>query len=253
MSRFRKPLLFSLGILPIAVAAAIFTCLYQFEMYSAEIMKQAIAQMGSMEMLVIVSVIQTAIYAVVCSFFGYILADKTRLWKPLKFEKSKLGHSMLLSMGLGILFSLDYWTFGNAVSGIKEATAAGMTFNGIAASILYGGIIEEIMLRLFFFSLIAFIIWKLFFRKYDKEHIPACVFIAANIIAAFFFAAGHLPATITIFGKLTPLLLFRCFLLNGGFGLVFGWFYRRYGLIYAMTGHTTVHVVSKIIWFIFIP
>lgn len=161
-------------------------------------MKQAIAQMGSLEMLVIVSVIQTAIYAVVCSFFGYFLADKTRLWRPLKFEKSKLGHSMLLSAGLGILFSLDYWTFGNAVSDTKETTAPGMTFNGIAA----------------------------------------------NIIAAFFFAAGHLPATITIFGKLTPLLLFRCFLLNGGFGLVFGWFYRRYGLIYAMTAVKITEMIS---------
>ena len=33
---------------------------------------------------------------------------------------------------------------------------------------------EEIMLRLFFMSLIAFIVWKLFFRKHGKENIRPC-------------------------------------------------------------------------------
>jgi len=108
------------------------------------------------------------------------------------------------------------------------------------------------MLRLFFMSLIALIIWKVFAGKRDREHIPAGVFIAANIIAALVFSAGHLPAIISIFGELTPLLLFRCFLLNGGFGLIFGWLYRRHGIVYAMMGHALFHIVSKLIWFFLI-
>ena len=120
------------------------------------------------------------------------------------------------------------------------------------AFVLYGGVIEEVMLRLFFMSLIAFVVWKLFFRKYDKENIPTRVFVIANVIAAMLFAAGHLPATLSTFGELTPLLLFRCFLLNGGFGLVFGWIYRKHGIVYAMMGHALFHVVSKLIWFIFV-
>ena len=78
------------------------------------------------------------------------------------------------------------------------------------------------------------------------------VFVIANIVVAIFFAAGHLPATISIFGTLTPLILLRCFLLNGGFGLVFGWIYRKYGIVYAMIGHALFHIVSKLIWIIFI-
>jgi membrane protease YdiL (CAAX protease family) len=70
-------------------------------------------------------------------------------------------------------------------------------------------------------------------------------------IAAILFAAGHLPATAVTFGALTPLLLFRCFLLNGGFGLVFGWLYRKYGIAYAMMGHALFHVVCKIVLLIF--
>ena len=41
-------------------------------------------------------------------------------------------------------------------------------------------------------------------------------------------------------------------LLNGGFGLAFGWLYRRFGLRYAMIAHGGCHVVSKMIWLLFI-
>ena len=75
---------------------------------------------------------------------------------------------------------------------------------------------------------------------------------AANVLAALVFAAGHLPATLMIFGQLTPLLLVRCFLLNGGFGILFGWLYRKYGIQYAILGHMMAHMVSKLIWFLFV-
>ena len=160
--------------------------------------------------------------------------------------------TLLISAAAGVLFSLDYWTFGAVIPGIREATAAGMTLYGVIASVLYGGIIEEVMMRLFVMSLAAFLIRKLFFRKTDREHLPEGVFIAANLTAALLFAAGHLPATLVTFGELTPLLLFRCFLLNGGFGLMFGRIYRTCGLGYAMLSHAAVHCVSKLIWLLLI-
>ena len=92
-------------------------------------------------------------------------------------------------------------------------------------------------------------LWKLFFRS--REAVPAGVLVAANAIAALMFAAGHLPATALLFGGLTPMLLFRCFLLNGGFGLLFGRIYRKYGIQYAMVAHALAHIVSKLIWFLF--
>lgn len=111
---------------------------------------------------------------------------------------------------------------------------------------------EEVLLRLFLMSLAAFLIWKLFFRKCSKNEIPQGVFVAANVLCALLFAAGHLPATITMFGTLTPLVLLRCFLLNGGLGLVFGWLYRKYGIQYAMIGHAGAHIISKLIWLVLI-
>ena len=52
--------------------------------------------------------------------------------------------------------------------------------------------------------------------------------------------------------KLKKPLLFRCFLLNGGFGLIFGRLYRKYGIIYAMMAHALFHVVCKSVWMAFI-
>ena len=40
--------------------------------------------------------------------------------------------------------------------------------------------------------------------------------------------------------------------LAGSFGLLFGWLYRKYGLRYAMIAHGGCHVVSKLIWILFL-
>lgn len=252
MAKFKKPFFFALCFLPIAVVAGIFVGFYQFDIYSEEAMAEMIAQFGSKEILIVISAVQPAIYAFFLGFFGCILADKIGLWKPLKPEKKKLMITLGISVLGGILFSLDYWTFGSVIDGIQEGSALTLTVNGVIGSVLYGGVIEEVMTRLFLMSLIAFVIWKVFCKNREKEEIPTAVFVTANLIAALAFAAGHLPATLYTFGELTPLLLFRCFLLNGGFGLVFGRLYRKYGIVYAMTSHALFHIVSKLIWFVFI-
>lgn len=175
--------------------------------------------------------------------------------RPLGLKKDQLLPTLCVTLGCGAFFSLDYWTSGRWLPQVRETYESGLLTRRLdnwLSSILYGGIIEEVLLRLFLMSLVAFLIWKLFFRKRSKETLPQGVFVAANILCALLFAAGHLPATITMFGALTPLVLFRCFLLNGGLGLAFGWLYRKYGIQYAMIGHAGAHIISKIIWLVLI-
>lgn len=178
-----------------------------------------------------------------------VLSNQLGLWSAFCFEKDQLAKPVLISALCGVLFSLDYWTFGAVIPGVREAALSGMTANGVLASVLYGGIIEEILMRLFFLSLAAWVLRKLFARK--QETVPAWILVTANVAAALLFAAGHLPATAGIFGALTPMLVLRCFLLNGGFGIVFGFLYRKYGIHYAMLGHALCHMVSKLIWLVF--
>ena len=250
MKNWKASLRFTLTLLPIAAVAGYFTILYQLDFMDTATIDLAVSQLGSLEALIAVYIVQTVGYAALCGFVGHILATSLGLMRPLRFEKKPLLTTVLLSVIGGVLFSLDYWTFGVWIPGVREATDITMSWYTILASVLYGGIMEELMLRLFFMSFIGWLIWKLCFRKSGK--VPQRVLTAANVIAALLFAAGHLPATAMLFETLTPLILFRCFLLNGGFGLLFGWLYRKFGIQYAMLCHALLHVVSKLIWAIFI-
>lgn len=250
MSSLKRALKFALCLLPIAVVGGVFTGIYCLDLYSGEIISEVVSQLGSAEMLIVVATVQTIAYALFCGFFGYMLAEKTGLWKPIRFAKKPLAIALLSGAVCGAIFAMDYWVCGSFIDGIQAADRSGMTLSGALSSILYGGMIEEVMLRLFFMSLIALILIKLLCRK--RETIPTGVFAAANILASIAFAAGHLPATAMTFGELTLTLVVRCFLLNGAFGVVFGRLYRRYGIHYAMLAHVVFHIMSKLIWLIFI-
>jgi len=248
--RFRKPLLFALALLPFSALGAWFAALYQLDFLDEATLAQVMEQLGSTGAFMAVYVVQILVYMLVMGFAGYVLAEKLGLMKPIRFEKAALMKTLPLCAVAGLLLSLDYWTFGAWIPGVREATDTTLSLHVVMASVLYGGIVEEIMMRLFLMSLLAWLGWKVFFRKQEKP--PLLVIAAANVIAALLFAAGHLPATVMIFGSLTPLILVRCFLLNGGFGLFFGWLYRRYGIQYAILGHMMAHMVSKLIWVLFV-
>lgn len=124
-----------------------------------------VAELGNTDILIVVGAVQTVGYALFCGFFGYVLADKIGLWNPIKFEKRSLIATLVISVVGGIVFSLDHRVFGSMIDSIQSANAASLTVSGVIASVMYGGIIEEVMLRLFFMSIIALIIWKVFCKK----------------------------------------------------------------------------------------
>ncbi len=250
MSRTKRALLFTLALLPVALVAGFFAARYTLKIVDPAMLNQAVEQIGSETALLAITVAQTVLYALVCGFFGCILADRIGLMRLFRFAKKPLLVTLAASLICGVVFSLDAWTFGRWIPEIGASYAATGTFDADTwmASILYGGIIEEVMMRLFLMSLIAFLVWKIFFKK--RESVPTGVQIAANVAAALLFAAGHIPATLQTFGALTPLLLLRCFHLNGAFGLLFGRLYRKYGIQYAMLSHLLLHIVSRTIWLI---
>ncbi len=105
--------------------------------------------------------------------------------------------------------------------------------------------VEEILLRLFVMSGFAWLI-SLVWKAASTGETTAILWIA-NILAALLFGAGHLPATAQI-TKLTPLVLFRAFLLNGLCGVAFGWLYMRYGLESAMVAHFSADIIIHLVW-----
>ncbi len=249
---FKKALLFTLSLLPVGIIGGICTAYYQLETLSADMIDQAVTQIGSVTALVAITTVQTTIYALLFGFIGYILTDKIGLLKPFTFNKKGITRSLLFGTITGILLGIDHFVSGAIYPEIQNINISSFSLTGVLASVLYGGVIEEVLMRLFLMSLIAFIIWKLFFKKYSNDNIPHKVFIISNIITALVFSAGHLPATIGMFGTLTPFLLIRCFMLNGVAGYLFGELFRKYGITYAMLAHATAHIAKFIIFAIFL-
>lgn len=253
MKTWKKALRFALCLLPVGLIGGWFAAEMSLSSMDASMLAEALAQAGSLQTLKAVSTAQSALYAVVCGFFGYLLAVKIGLMRPLRLQNPPLVRVLLLSLLCGAVFSLDAWTFGRWIPPLKASYAAADSFDAIVwiASILYGGVIEEVMIRLFLMSGLALIGWKLFYKKEAAPPLQALA--AANVLSALAFAAAHLPATAMTFGDLTPLLIFRCFLMNGAAGLLFGRFYRKYGIQYAILAHILFHLVSRTIWLIAFP
>lgn len=249
MNKYRKPLLFVLALVPIAIIGGYFVGMYSWEELADDVKSQIMEQTGNnLNLFYLITSIQTLIYTLVLGFFGYVLSEKTGIMKPIRFEKKPVMVTVGMILFSGFVLCSDIFYFSYHIPQVAEMYLEKPSFAYWMASVLYGGVIEEVMLRLFMMTLIVYIIWKLFFR--NEPNPPVGVIIAANVIAALLFAAGHLPSTMLMFGKLTPMILIRCFLLNGGCGLLFGYLYCKYGIQYSMIAHAGAHIVWKTIWLI---
>ena len=248
MKRFKVPALFALSMMPLVLAATGLSFAYQYTTMR-DLFDSMAAQGPGLPVIFLAGMIQTLILLYLACFFGRILADRLGIWKELHFQKKPLLLSLILSLIGGLILILDCVTFGSVYPAILDVWRAGQTLLGLLTGVIYGGIVEELLMRLFCMSLISFLLWKIFCRKSSKA--PAWTLILGNILAALLFAAGHLPATIGLFGELNALLIFRCFLLNGIGGLFFGYLYRKYGLYYGMLCHMGFHLFFKLAFFLF--
>jgi len=121
------------------------------------------------------------------------------------------------------------------------AAGTGTTaLNGFLAS-FYGGIVEELMLRLFLMTLVLWIAARL-----RGSMPPPWMYWCAIALAALLFGIGHLPAAATVWG-LEPVVVLRTLLLNGIAGLAFGWLYWKRGLEMAVLAHFSADLVLHVL------
>ena len=242
----KENLRYLLFLLITGLVGGIFAGIYTLEIADPALMAEALAQVGGKEIYIAISTVQVISYAVVFGIMGKLLAGKLGLWRELRFEGRSVVISALAGLAVGVaMMALELLWFVNLSDVIKESYKALPTASNVIASLIYGGIIEELMLRLFLMSLLALVIWRIFFK--GSESAPTKALVIANVVSAILFAAGHLPSTVISIG-ITPAILIRCFLLNGGAGLVFGFLYQKRGIQYAMIAHAFAHVAMKVIW-----
>ena len=212
-------------------------------------LSQSVPNNISKEVLIVASAIQVVFITFILSIIGIKLSKKVGFRLHSKFVK-KDALLMIIVSGLTSFFmiAMEKHVFDRYL-GEYANTQYHFNFMELVASVFYGGVVEEVMLRLFTLSLLVFILHKMFARRSSASEIPNWIYITGIFIAAMVFAAGHLPATKVIFGLSTPIVI-RCFLLNGVGGLIFGYFYWKKGFTMAIASHMTVHL-SRI--FIFMP
>ena len=187
---------------------------------------------------------------------GLWLGPKVGLGAPMLYglvngdreARAQLRALILPSAVLGVLVGvaivlLDLWVFAPqlAPAGSDPAALQPPAWQGLLAS-FYGGIVEELLMRL---GLMTLLVWV--GARLTRSPIPRpAVIWTAIVITALLFGAGHLPTTAALL-SLTPLVIARALLLNGIGGIVFGWLYWKRGLLAAMLAHFSADIVLHVV------
>lgn len=158
-----------------------------------------------------------------------------------------IGIVILIGLGAGLsMIVLDVYVFAPQLEAQLQAlgeTVRPSAWQGFLAS-FYGGIVEEVMTRLFLLTLLAWLGSKIS-RTEDCKPTPVVMWIAI-LIAGLIFGIGHLP-TITAMGlPLTPLYILRTLILNS-VGILYGWLYWKRGLESAMLAHFSTDIVVHVL------
>lgn len=210
-------------------------------------------------LIILLSLFQSAVLLAFATGIGLLLAVRVGLGLPIVerwLNKEPIGQSLRgilpLSIIGGILVGviivgLDLLIFRPALNEVgiafPDSTGAPIWQGFLAA--LYGGIAEEVLLRLFLMTLL---VWIGALITGSKGGLPApAVLWVANIFAAVLFGLGHLPATTALGVPLNGLVITRAILLNGVGGMFFGWLYFTRGLESAMLAHYSTDIMLLVL------
>ena len=214
-----------------------------------------------MALIWIVSILQSAVLFAFVIFLGLLLSKKTGLGAHIlesyisrergsnSNNKDFFSISIIAGVLTGIaLLAFDYifYKMGTGITFFNVTPP--VWWKGLMAS-FYGGIAEEILMRLFLLNLFVWLFSKIIKKGDTKQNRP--IIWVSIIIAAIIFGAGHLPATAAI-APLTPLIILRAFLLNGAGGIVFGWLFWKRGLLSAMIAHFSADIILHVLFVVFI-
>ncbi len=183
--------------------------------------------------------------------FGLWLAQRAGLGAPILKAwlqgvqvRARLKSILLPSVLAGVIGALviaaaNQWLFLPLMPGFSSPISQVRDWQGILAS-FYGGIGEELVTRLFALSLFAWVFGRF---SHTAEKYPSSMALwAAIVLSAVIFSLGHLPAT-ALAAKITPLIILRSMVLNGGLGMLYGYYYWKHGLESAMLAHFSSDIV----------
>jgi hypothetical protein len=198
--------------------------------------------------ILLLSMLQNAVIFAVVTVLGILAAHAVGFGAP-HIEALLSGHMLPAIAGLewgtilgiaagAILLVVDLLLMPYWPQALLEATKKTTLTENFLAS-FYGGINEELLMRLFGLSAL---VWLASFVC----HINSVVLWSANIIMTIIFALGHLPALKGVVGVISPVMLVRSLILNAPVGLVCGWLLWTYGIEASIIAHFSADIVYHV-------
>ncbi|MFC8689448.1 type II CAAX prenyl endopeptidase Rce1 family protein [Brevibacillus porteri] len=199
--------------------------------------------------MVAIMIIQSCVFLALATAIGLWLMPSTglRLWildhwvsgAELPFS---IWSFWVVSMGTGIAVGLfvkwvDRYFFQPHMTTIMGTEPISSRFFGLLSS-FYGGVCEEVLMRLGVMTVVVFLAQKLGWMGISYW-LGICV-------AAIVFAVSHLPTNYMTYGKGKVVTVWTL-LLNGILGILFGFLYWRYGLEAAIISHFSADIVLHVI------
>ena len=239
---FTASLLGALAILP-----------YSLRLLEGSVQKNPLKM--SMQKIVVLSVVQNVILFAVVTGVGLWAAHAIGLGAPYieaalagNLSSQSLMYAVVVAIVWGAiagatlliadLFFLPYWPQ-PLVDTARKTTA----WENFSAS-FYGGINEELLIRLFGLSVL---LWLLSLVLHTPSGAPTIAgFWIVNVVMTIVFGLGHLPAIKNLAGTISPVMFARTLLLNAPIGLLCGWLFWIYGIEAAIVAHFCADIIYHV-------
>lgn len=187
-------------------------------------------------LVVVVSTMQSGVLFGFACWFSSKILPKTDLHP---FDPPH-GKAVTLAILSGIAVGLAIYVLDRTIfNGAAPLSTHPPLWTRLLASV-YGAVNEEVLLRLFFFTLVYWILNQVY--KSRRQWIPLWM---TNLLVALLFGLGHLPAFFQI-AEPIAFGITRILVLNAIPSLVFGWLYWSRGLLSAMIAHFTTDLVIHV-------
>lgn len=167
---------------------------------------------------------------------AFAQGEGARLWELLR---PQLQAGLLVGApGAAVFLAGYYFVFR---PWLDDATVACMEQfrlqSGIWARVLYGGVVEEVLIRWGLLSLLA---WLISLLTPDGGVTATGVWLSI-LVSGIAFAAGHAPSYAAAGCKLTPRVWTAMLVLNLWVSLYCGWLFWQHGLAAAIVAHMLLH------------
>jgi len=198
----------------------------------------------------LVATLQPAVLVALCVALGLWAAPKVGLDAPtvrawaerrpvLPALYSQLAPAALGGLAIAVML-VGFWSAVRA----QDFAAPVLAFElPLVTKLLYGGIVEELLLRWGVMSLFVWIAWR---AGGAARPVPAWALWSGLVTSSLLFAVGHLPALYFLLPNPPGWFVGLALIANFIPGMLFGWLYWRRGLEAAMIAHALAHLLATI-------